>query len=415
MGKDLKGKELGVGLTQRKDGKYSAKYTTNSGSRREKYFEKLSDARIWLNERLYEKNMLLNGKDLLVDEWYNIWMSTNKEGIVSPSTVKNYKARYKMNIKKNIGMKKLDSVKPIDCQYILNKMDAEGYAKGTIQQTRITLHAIFKDAVLNEYITKNPVNETVHLPYSEDEDDFNEKRVLTVNEQIEFSEYATNRMYNNAYQLVLQTGLRVGEIGGLKWEDIDLIDKTLYVRRTLHENKNRGGFYFGKPKSKSSKRIVPLNKEALDILRSQKSFQMKMKCKSSNWTENDEWQNLVFTTINGNPVGASTFNTMIKRIVNNINADREAVSKMNNTTYNRFEKFTMHSLRHTFATRAIESGIKPKVLQKILGHSSITITMDLYVHVTDDEFKTEIEKLSSSLDIIKNNIVAINKNVENVS
>ena len=140
-----------------------------------------------------------------------------------------------------------------------------------------------------------------------------------------------------------------------------------------------------------------------------------MKCKSSNWTENDEWQNLVFTTINGNPVGASTFNTMIKRIVNNINADREAVSKINNTTYNRFEKFTMHSLRHTFATRAIESGIKPKVLQKILGHSSITITMDLYVHVTDDEFKTEIEKLSSSLDIIKNNIVAINKNVENVS
>lgn len=89
MGKDLKGKELGVGLTQRKDGKYSAKYTTNSGSRREKYFEKLSDARIWLNERLYEKNMLLNGKDLSVDEWYNIWMSTNKEGIVSPSTVKN--------------------------------------------------------------------------------------------------------------------------------------------------------------------------------------------------------------------------------------------------------------------------------------------------------------------------------------
>ena len=111
------------------------------------------------------------------------------------------------------------------------------------------------------------MNETVHLPYSEDEDDFNEKRVLTVNEQIEFSEYATNRMYNNAYQLVLQTGLRVGEIGGLKWEDIDLIDKTLYVRRTLHENKNRGGFYFGKPKSKSSKRTVPLNKEALDILR----------------------------------------------------------------------------------------------------------------------------------------------------
>ena len=64
---------------------------------------------------------------------------------------------------------------------------------------------------------------------------------------------------------------------------------------------------------------------------------------------------------------------------------------------------------------AIESGIKPKVLQKILGHSSISITMDLYVHVTDDEFKTEIEKLSSSLDIVKNNIVAINKNVENVS
>ena len=103
----------------------------------------------------------------------------------------------------------------------------------------------------------------------------------------------------------------------------------------------------------------------------------------------------MFTTINGYPVGQSTFRTMMIRIVNNINLDRKANST--DGKYEVFEHCYMHSLRHTFATRCIENGVQPKTLQKILGHSTIGVTMDLYVHVTDEQLFSEIEKMNTAI------------------
>ena len=115
--------------------------------------------------------------------------------------------------------------------------------------------------------------------------------------------------------------------------------------------------------------------------------------KSKRWYE--EWNGRVFTTINGNPVGASTFRNMMIKIVGNINVDRKCSSE--DGTYEEFEHCYMHSLRHTFATRCIENGMQPKTLQKILGHSTINTTMDLYVHVTDDQIYSEMEKMNIAI------------------
>lgn len=118
-------------------------------------------------------------------------------------------------------------------------------------------------------------------------------------------------------------------------------------------------------------------------------MQNKLKIKSKNWNEN--WNGLVFTTINGNPVGTSTFRNMIIRIVKNINFDRQCQAE--NGQYEEFQHCYMHSLRHTFATRCIENGIQPKTLQKILGHSTLSTTMDLYVHVTDEQIFLEMNNV----------------------
>ena len=109
MGKDLKGKELGVGLSQRKDGRYQARFTTPSNKRIEKNFNRLVDARNWLSEEKY-KSKLINDCNITVDEWYNIWITTYKEGIVADNTTKNYKDRYRYNIKKKIGDIPLNNV-----------------------------------------------------------------------------------------------------------------------------------------------------------------------------------------------------------------------------------------------------------------------------------------------------------------
>ena len=388
MGKDLKGKELGLGLCQRKDGRYSARFTRANGSRSEKNFAKLTEAREWLSEQKYLDSTIGTG-NMTVDDWYKFWIVNYKEGIVADNTTKNYRTRYDVNIKKEIGNMKLHDVKQLHCQRILNRMFEDGrYSYGTMELTQITIHAIFKGAVENGYLHKNPAD-GLKLKRREEDD---ERRVLTKDEQKEFKEYAKNTMYSNAYCLVLETGLRAGEVGGLKWEDIDFENKTLSVKRTLLQDPKKGGFYFGSPKTRLSKRIIPLTNEAISILKNQKVYQNKLKLKSKEWVT--EWDGLVFTTVNGNPVGSSTFRMMMVRIVNNINFDRKCNSE--DGTYEEFAHAYMHALRHTFATRCIENGVQPKTLQKILGHSTLSVTMDLYVHVTDDHIFEEIEKMNNA-------------------
>ena len=390
MGKDLKGKELGVGLNQRKDGRYQARFTRTDGKRSEKNFVKITAAREWLNEQRYLDSIITTG-DMIVDEWYNFWIENYKEGIGKDNTTKNYKQRYAYNIKKEIGSIKLQDVKQLHCQKILNNMfDSGKYSNGTMELTQITLHALFKGAVENNYIQKNPA-ENLRLKHRNSDNE--ERRVLTREEQIIFKDYAKNTLYNNAYCLVLETGLRVGEIGGLQWNDIDFDNKFLNVQRTMLQDKQKGGFYFGEPKTKQSKRKVPLTNEAISILNNQKLVQNKLKMKSNNW--NNDWDGLVFTTVNGNPVGASTFRTMMIRIIKNINVDRQCNTE--NGVYEEFQHCYMHSLRHTFATRCIENGIQPKTLQKILGHSTLSTTMDLYVHVTDEQIFSEMDKMNDNI------------------
>lgn len=382
MGKDLKGKQLGTGLSQRKDGRYQARLTTNNGKRIEKNFTKLADAKEWLMSQKYTKHILTTN-DLTVDQWYNFWMSNYKIDIVRDNTADQYRSRYQFNIKDAIGKMKLADVKPIHCQRLLNQMfDCGKYSHGTINLVKVTMHDMFKYAVENEYIFKNPADNLKMKPVAKAE-----RRVLSREEQKTFKQYAENTLYSNAYCLVLETGLRVGEVGGLQWGDIDFEQRTMMVKRTLLQDSAKGGFYFGSPKTKNSIRTIPLTMEAVKILESQQALQQKLRAKSTNWST--EWDTLVFTTRNGNPVGASTLRMMMVRIVKNINFDRKYNHKAE------FPHCYMHALRHTFATRCIEQGIQPKTLQKILGHSNINTTMDLYVHVTHDQLLTEIQKMDS--------------------
>ncbi len=393
MGKDLKGKELGQGLSQRKDGRYSARITAN-GKRVEKYFKKISEAKRWFNDALYEKEHGLFAPDkYTVDEWFWKWVDMYKKDVVSDSTYKNYKSVYVHHVKDKIGFMKLKDVRQSDCQNVLNTAYESGLAYGTMNLIRITLHALFDGTVNDEVLLKNPVTQKVKCCQREVE----ERRVLTSLEQSEFLKYSQNSMYNNAYALVLCTGLRSGEIGGLKWEDVDFEKKMLHVRRTLLYDKSKGGFYFGSPKSRKSKRDVPLTDEAIIILKNQKLFQFKLRGKSSNWNMDPEYDGLAFTSMNGQPTGHLTYIHNIIRIVTNINSDRRTISKLENVPFEEFEPMTMHTLRHTFATRSIESGVKPNVLQKILGHSSITVTMDAYVHTLDEEKVKEMRKIKIDL------------------
>lgn len=375
MGKDLKGRELGVGISQRKDGLYTARFTGHDGKRNQKYFHKLQECRKWIADAKFndEHETNLFG-DMSVSAWFEYWIENMKGENIKSSTARNYKDRFKKNICPAIGNILLKDVKPLHCQSILNQMFAADYCVSTMNLTRITMYVLFESAVENGLVLKNPVTKAVKCPSGGIEP--KPKRVLTIDEQELFINKTKGKSNYNQYAFILQTGLRTGELAGLKWSDVDIEEKSICVKRTI--DYRNGEWEIKTPKSTSGYRTIPLTEEAIRILNDQKKKALSLDIISI------EFHDFVFLSKKGNPVKNSTYNKDLLRICKKIG----------------IERFSMHTLRHTFATRCIEAGMKPKTLQMILGHANIAITMNLYVHITEEEKIKEMKTIESMLKII---------------
>lgn len=368
MGKNLKGKELGAGLSQRKDGRYSARFVTSSGKRIEKYFILVQDARKWLAEARLEDEREDVGAvswGMTVDSWFDFWIVNIKEKTVRPNTVRNYRDRYTRNIQKHLGKMLINDVKPMHCQMVLNRM-ADDYSGSTIYQCLITLYNLFQSAFENSIISSNPVTKTVKLPKPVEKN----PKVLTKDDQKKFMETAKNTANYPQYLFILNTGVRTGEMIGLKWEDIDFDRNIISIRRTMEYRYSVGEWRIGPPKTKKSYRQIPMTKECKEML-----MELKRKRELGRRVEQG-FEDFVFINREGTPSKNSTYDANIAKLTKKAGIDN----------------FSMHTLRHTFATRCIEAGVRPRTVQQILGHSSINITMNLYVHVTDDEIIKEIHK-----------------------
>ena len=232
MGKDLKGKELGVGICQRKDGLYTARFVSRrTGKTVQRYFPKLQECRKWYADaRFKDEHGGINASgDMTVTAWFNYWIENIKGDSIRPNTIRNYKERFEHNVKRCIGSMLLSEVKPMHCQHVLNQMK-DDYKTSTIYQTRITLYCMFADAVENDVIYKNPVTKAVKYNIGEEPKNV---RALTVDEQRKFLEAAKDSSNYNQYAFVLQTGLRTGEMIGLKWSDIDWEKRVLHIQRSM--------------------------------------------------------------------------------------------------------------------------------------------------------------------------------------
>lgn len=390
MGKNIKGKECGKGITQRKDGKFAARFTSKNGHRREKHFDTLPEARNWLADALYEDKhgKIVANPDMTVDMWFDFWME-NLICDLSPNTRRNYRERYKINIQPVIGSMRLSDVKPMHCKIILNRMDAV-YAGSTIRQTYIAMGTMFRSAVRNKMIFEYPMDGVRYTKPVRAVDDI---KFLTVEEQKAFLEAAKRSHNYRQYALLLETGLRTGELIGLTWDAIDWKKRTLTVSKTLEYRHKQCYWRAGPPKTANSYRTIPLTNRAYEILR-------ECYCERDSRKESDTlsqileyidrrtgetkylvMKDLVFINFRtGEPNKNSSYDTHLYKL-----CDEAGI-----------KRFCMHALRHTYATRAIESGMQPKVLQKLLGHKSIKTTMDRYVHVTDDSMASAIRQFEAA-------------------
>ena len=376
MGKDLKGKEIGEGIYQQTNGTYCARFVDKFGRRKAKRSKKLQEVRQWIADTTYidQHSDLDRSADMLVDAWYEYWIGIKKQ-TVRPNTVRNYIDRYEHNIRKVIGNKLLTEVKPIHCQRIFLNMAEEGYRTTTIYQTRIALFNMLEFAKENDVIITNPCKKSVKSNMGKPSQ---KKEALTIDVQKRFLLAAAGYSYENQYRFVLQTGLRTGEMIGLRWSDIDFENKTVKIERTMEYRYKVGEWRVGPPKSNSGYRTIPLTDEAISILEDQRAKNRNIKIIPF------EWKDVVFLCRKGTPVKNSTYDNGLFKC-----CDRAGIPR-----------FSMHVLRHTFATRCIEGGMKPKTLQRILGHSNIGITMNLYVHVTEEEKQREIDLVAGALKVV---------------
>ena len=389
-----KERRLPKGITKRADGRYQGRFTFQ-GERYTLYDrdvkslqKKMADARYEMEHGIY-----MNAQNMTMNAFFETWISEIKQNTVKANTLGVYMEIYKIHIEPALGKLQVSTINKLMVQRLLNNMSAKGLSANTLAKTKAILYSIFKEAMENRMISYNPCeNITIRR-------DKTERRVLSYEEQKIFLDAIRGSRYEMLCILGLSTGLRIGELSGLRWSDINFDEKTLTVERTyvyLHDVKNHQmKDVFHSPKTKNSCRTIRLLDSTLELLKQHRAQQETEKASmGEEWCPVEDGEDLVFTTKNGTPVRGLNVAETLNNYVKKINKKEERLAQKEHREPVIFERITPHTLRHTFATRAFESGIPPKVVQKILGHSSLEMTMDLYTHVTEDVQTREIQKLA---------------------
>lgn len=383
MGKDLKGKELGVGLLQRKDGTYQARYTDRWGKRKTIYGKNLRELRKQLAEAVAQNAIFSSIRDeITLDRWFDKWMEIYKEKSIRPNTKREYTHIYQKNISPYLGSRNINSLVKSDIQGVVDIASDNGYAYERQNKIKVILRDMLQRAVEDNLVIHNPVG-GVKLRADKEI----KAKALTVEEQEVFFEYCANTFYDNLFNVAVNTGLRPGELFALQVSDIDFekgyinVNKTLVYQKYLTDDRKE--FHIEPPKTKQSYRKVPINSICREYL--ERQIELKRVVSQKSPRQKNEY---LFVTKFNTPLNSQIYSDAIKAVIKQINLVR--------SLDNEFLMFSGHTFRHTFATRCFENGIDAKVVQSYLGHASIKMTMDLYTHVADEKSTVDIEKIVPS-------------------
>lgn len=333
---------------------------------------------------------------------------------IRDKTYTDYMVQYNCHIRNSIGTYKIGNVKYSDIKcFYLHLLKEEGLANASVKFIHNILRQIFQLAVRDGIIRSNPTNEVLsdiktpsNITITGGSNMYNDKKekisVLTIKQQKEFINYVGNnpfycRLYP-IFTVMLGTGCRIGEAAGLTWNDVDLKNRNININHTVGYgyvaaldaggDKYNTKWYVHPTKTSAGNRDIPMIDVVYDVLA--ELYLHRKKCSFSI----DGMTDFIFLNKNNSLYTSSSLNASIKNIVNAYNKEAVKNSEKQRTKPFLLPNFTCHTLRHTFCTRLCEQESNLKVIQSIMGHANISVTMDVYAEATDDKKKESINNLS---------------------
>ena len=340
-----------------KDGRWISYIRTLDG--RKKFFT--GPNRDVVKERLQQAQLqaeagrLPIGRDQLVSQYLQRWLADAVQHSVRPRTYEDYDLCVR-RLLPLIGRTRLRALTPEQVQHAVSRLLDHGLAPQTVRQTHMVLRKALKQAVLWRMLPTNP-SDAVSAPRAERK----ELRTLSESEVRHFLSTTRGMRDHGLWVFLVTTGVRLGEALALRWSDVDLNEDRVSIRRAVQYQRGVGRV-FVEPKTSRSRRTVPIPQETAAILADQRrSNDRDQRRAGALWREGD----LVFP----NPIGLPR------------NANSRSISFHQALERAGLPRVRLHDLRHTAATHLLTKGVHPKVVQDLLGHSTIAITLDTYSHV----------------------------------
>lgn len=335
-----------------------AAQVTIEGKRKTKYFDKKGDALKWLREmqNQIDQGLTLQGMNSTLGEYMHQWLESASPSL-RPNTVADYAGYIRRHIAPELGDIKIAELRPDQVQKLYNEKAREGYSQTTIRMIHAVLHRALNQAVRWGIIMRNPAS-VVNKPKPRRK----EMKIWNETEVVSFLSLFTGTRFDALFYLAVTTGMRKGELLGLKWNDLDWGNQELNIQRQLVRVTGKGRV-FQEPKTAAGRRVVVLGNGAIERLRKHQAIQDDLRQFAGiRWKDHG----VIFTTTIGTPENPDNVYHRFKG----------AIKKAG------LPEIRFHDLRHTAATLMLKQGIHPKVVQERLGHSDISLTLNTYSHVT---------------------------------
>ncbi|MCY0909928.1 MAG: site-specific integrase [Sulfobacillus thermotolerans] len=307
-----------------------------------------------------------------VSEYLIEWMDTYQRHEVTPQSLRNDRGFLNLHIIPSIGEKRMASLSPMDCQKIVNRLAQEGKTRTAVMVFNMMKKA-FRKAVELGYLVKNPMD-AVTKP----RDRAKERPALTVEQAATFLEAAQTDSLYAFLSFLLLTGTRPEEAQGLKWEDVNLSDKTVSIRRSMKRVPG-GGWEFADLKTTTSRRNLDLGERLADILRKHKKEQAKVRLlMGEDWTDNG----LVFANQAGNPVDTSRARKHLSAILSRTG----------------LPEIRLYDLRHSHGSMLLDQDVNIKAISDRLGHANTSMTVNRYLHAQRSQSREGVNRLDAALE-----------------